>query len=417
MRDLMVFGMVCMLLPMALRHGYAAYLLWGWTAQLVPTIYVYGFMESFRFNFVFAIIAIGMLLLGRVSDKGTYKPTPTMVLLIAFFAHMSVCAALAFEPNPINYTIWENFAKSFTFVMLMPLFVSGRLRLHGMLLMIALGLGFHGTVEGLKVIASGGGHHPEGLLANILSDNNHFAVGMAVSLPIHYYLYQYSEKKLARLGFLTALILTAVTILGTNSRGGFLSMAVVGLWMVMTSRYKFRGLFWVAVAAAAIYNFAPASWVERVDTIQTAGSDGSFMGRVAAWKVSSAIAIGNPVFGGGLHAVQQWWIVQIYENAPSLLGMIEVPPLLYAAAAHSIYFEVLGDTGFVGLFLFLGLLINGLATRVQVVRLTRRHGTQMLWARDMADLLAVALAAYMVGGAAVSLAYFCLLYTSPSPRD
>jgi O-antigen ligase len=135
------------------------------------------------------------------------------------------------------------------------------------------------------------------------------------------------------------------------------------------------------------------------------------MGRVIAWKISSAIALENPVFGGGFHAVQVQAIWDRFKMSPGLLGFLDLPiPEFSAKAAHSIYFEVMGDLGLVGLGLFLFILLRALWSRLAIKRMTAQLGVRYQWARDMADMLMLAVLAYMVGGASVSLGYLEVIY-------
>jgi hypothetical protein len=84
-------------------------------------------------------------------------------------------------------------------------------------------------------------------------------------------------------------------------------------------------------------------------------------------------------------------------------------PSTHARAAHSIYFEILGDHGFVGLLLFLAIMGNAFVTALQIRRITA-HRRDLLWARDMSDALALSCFAFTIGGAGVSLAYFETYY-------
>ena len=100
-----------------------------------------------------------------------------------------------------------------------------------------------------------------------------------------------------------------------------------------------------------------------------------------------------------------------FKAAPGLLGFLNLPiPEFSAKAAHSIYFEVMGDMGFVGLFIFMAILLHALRSRFVIKRQLHSMGPQWLWARDMADMLMLGIIAYMAGGAAVSLAYFEVIY-------
>lgn len=411
MRDLMMLGAMLVFVPLSLANAFIAYLLWGWTAVLSPVYYLYGFMQSVRFNMLFALVAIAMLVFGRLKNPGKFTLNPTTGLLILFALHGSLSAAFAYPHNPFNLEYYTGLMKVMVFCLLMPVFVNSRLRIHAMLIMVILGLGFHGTLEGLKFLASGGGHRVSGIPTTMMGDNNHFAVAMVMSVPIAYYLSHYSKTRLVRFGFFCGMLLAVAAILGTYSRGGFLGLTVVGLGVAMGAPKKWLAVGLVLLGAVTVIAFAPESWFDRIQSIQNAGEDTSFMGRVAAWRISSAIALENPIFGGGFHALQLQSTWNTFKESSGLLGFVDIPHMpLIAKAAHSIYFEVMGDLGFVGLFIFLAVLGNALWTRRQIKRLAKQGGEQLKWAGDLANLLGVSLMAYMVGGAGVSLAYFETMY-------
>ena len=410
MRDLMVASFLVVLVPLAFYRPFVAYLLWGWTALLIPTNYLYGFLAGGRFNFLFAILTLVLVAFGRVKGVA-YEFNRTTGLMLLFMVHVSLSVLFGYPGNPHNAYYYEIFLKAMVYCLLAPLFITSRVRLHAMLLMIALGLGFHGVVIGLKLVSSGGGHIVVGPNGSMLFDRNHLSTALAMALPILYYLYMHSARKWVKLGLLAAFGLTAFTIMGSGSRGGFVALAVTGLWLVKTSRRKFATLFVVASLGIAFYSFAPESWLSRLQTIEHVEEDMSFMGRVIAWKMSSAIALANPLFGGGIHAVQVQYVWDQFLTAQGLLGFISTPiPTFSAKAAHSIYFETMGDLGFVGFLLFLALLLNGLLARREIRTLLAGTGKRHLWAIDMADMLMLSILAYMVGGLNVSLAYLESIY-------
>ena len=83
-----------------------------------------------------------------------------------------------------------------------------------------------------------------------------------------------------------------------------------------------------------------------MQTINSYNSDSSFEGRVQAWRTSFNIAK-ERITGGGFSSVNLDWVAQAYRSPGSLPA---------GKAAHSIYFEVLGDHGYLGLLIFLLLL-------------------------------------------------------------
>ena len=410
MRDLMFALMMLVAVPLAIARPFNAYLLWAWTAMVVPTSYFYGFMADARLNFAFAVLTLLFILLGRVPWK-SYQANRVTWLYLVFLFHGTLAYFFAYPANPNNAVYFEFFVKGMVFCLVMPFFIRQRLHMHAFLIVIVLGLGLHGVLNGLKVLASAGGHNVLGPAGTMLDDRNHLSTALALALPLFYYLFQQSRHRLIRWAFLGGFVVVALAIAGSGSRGGFIALSVVSTWLVVTSRKRWSALALVIILALLFVNLAPEQWFSRLSTIEEAGADESFMGRVIAWKISSAMALSNPVFGGGFHAVQLQGIWDQFKAAPSLLGFLNLPiPEFSAKAAHSIYFEVMGDMGFVGLFIFMAILLHALRSRFVIKRQLHSMGPQWLWARDMADMLMLAILAYMAGGAAVSLAYFEVIY-------
>ena len=410
MRDLMFALMMLVAVPLAIARPFNAYLLWAWTAVVVPTSYFYGFMAGTRLNFLFALLTLLLIFLGRVPWK-SYQANRVTWLYLLFLAHATLVFFVAYPLNPHNEQYYGFLFKGLLFCLLMPFFIRERLHMHALIIVIVLGFGLHGVLNGLKTVASAGGHNVVGPSGTMIADRNHLSTALALALPLIYYLFQQSRHRLIRWGFLGGFVLVALAIAGSGSRGGFIALAVVLGWLVMTSRKRWSALVLVAILALLFFNLAPAEWFNRLSTIEDAGEDASFMGRVIAWKVSSAMALSNPIFGGGFHAVQVQGIWDQFKAAPGLLGFLNLPiPEFSAKAAHSIYFEVMGDMGFVGLFIFMSILLHALRSRFVIKRQLNSMGPQWLWARDMADMLMLGIIAYMAGGAAVSLAYFEVIY-------
>lgn len=410
MRDLMFALMMLLALPMVMARPFNAYLLWAWTAVVVPTSYFYGFMAGARLNFLFAIVTLLFIAFGRVPWK-SYQANRVTWLYLLLLTHATLVYFLAYPGNRFNAEYYEYLVKGLMFCLVMPFFVRERIHMHALIIVIVLGFGLHGVLNGLKSIASAGGHNVEGPAGTMLADRNHLSTALALALPLLYYLFQQSRYKLIRWSFLSGFILVALAIAGSGSRGGFIALSVVSAWLVVTSRKRWNALALLVLMAVMFAGLAPDQWFDRLSTIEEAGADASFMGRVVAWKISSAIALSNPIFGGGFHAVQVQAIWDEFVNAPSLLGFLNLPfPDFSAKAAHSIYFEVMGDMGFVGLFIYLGILLHAIRSRYVIKQQLAAMGSQWVWARDMADMLMLGIVAYMAGGAAVSLAYFEVIY-------
>jgi len=396
------------LVPLAFSHAYVAYLLWCWSGLISVNSYLYGPMAGVPYVLIFALISLVLLFGSKDKHRLKWEPNSTSIVFIFILVHGFLSATFAYSGLDRNWELYTNMVKTLLFCLLMPMLVSNRLRLYALVLVIILALGFHGVLEGLKFIASGGAHLTTGIQK--FGDNNHFAMVLVLVLPLILHAYKYSINKIVRLGCIAAFCVICLAVISTNSRGGLLGLVAVALFLIMHSKRKMLGILSVLFAASIMLVMAPESWTSRMESIKEAEQDSSFMGRVTAWKRASAIAVENPVLGGGYHAGQAPSIYYQFQDTPGILGFIDTPPSYYPAATHSIYFEVLGDLGFLGLFLFLASLIISYINFKKIQALTHDKTIELAWANDLSVALMAALLAFMVCGAALSAAYFEIPY-------
>jgi probable O-glycosylation ligase (exosortase A-associated) len=77
--------------------------------------------------------------------------------------------------------------------------------------------------------------------------------------------------------------------------------------------------------------------------------------------------------------------------------------------SHSIYFQVLGHHGFLGLFLFLLLALMTWRSASWVIKYGRKH-PEYRWAADLCAMIQVSLVGFATTGAFLGVAYFDLYY-------
>ena len=121
------------------------------------------------------------------------------------------------------------------------------------------------------------------------------------------------------------------------------------------------------------------------------------MGRINAWRMAINLAADHPLFGGGF-TIYNKFIFQLYAPVPDDIH-----------AAHSIYFQVLGEHGYVGLALFLLMYLVVWRNGKWVAR-QADNIPELEWATRLVRMLQVSLVGFMVGGAFLSLAYFDVPY-------
>lgn len=407
MRDL-AFGIAfTLMLPIGIVSSYTACLIWVWVAMLSPSDVLSGFLAGFPFNKVAAGMAVIALVVSK--DKKSIYLDATGWLLLLLCASATVSWIGAINPSDGSTDLYQKLLKEALLALALMAVMVNRQRLHLLALTLVISLSFVGVKEGLISVLTAGGHKIIG--SGNIGDNNSLATALLMVVPLGIYLYQYSAVRVVRLGMLASLVLNVITVIMTFSRGGFIGLVLVAGFFIKSSNRKFLSFVLVAFAGLAVVTLAPDTLFNRLNTMENLDNEGSFMGRVVAWKISWLIAMDHPLFGGGPHAVQNTPLWLSYVPKMSSLAWIPTPPpdLTIAHAAHSIYFEVLGDLGFVGLGLFMALLIVPFWNCYRIVRMTRGK-PELLWARDLARMAQMSMAVYVVTAAALSMAYFELLY-------
>jgi probable O-glycosylation ligase (exosortase A-associated) len=162
------------------------------------------------------------------------------------------------------------------------------------------------------------------------------------------------------------------------------------LW-VRSDRKILYGLLGVIAVGGAI-SVMPDSFFDRLHTINNVDSDESFQGRVNAWHVALMYATEHFPFGAGFNGAQTDMVFHHYLPAD------------FIHAAHSIYFEILGDHGWIGLAIYVPILLLALRDAA-IVRRQTRGNPELRWAYDLADMIRIALVSFYFGGAALSMAY------------
>lgn len=406
MRDA-AFGLIfAALLPAIFVSPCMGVLVWVWTALLSPNELLYGFLASVSMNRIVAVTTILVIFFSKEKKDPYLDPLLVLVVLFALVATGSWATSIV--PSDDGDNLYQKVLKELALTFAIITVMITRHRMHLLLLAACAGFGMIGVKEGLIFLLTGGGHKVEGLQS--VGDNNSLATALLMLTPFLYYLSRYSALRFVRLGLLAAMGLCLVTVVATYSRGGFVGLLVLGAFMVKNSRNRVGSLVLVALAGALIWGLAPESWFARLNTIKEADADGSFMGRVNAWKVSTLIALDHPLLGGGLHAVQRFAVWFSYVPRISELDFIPTPPPdTYPRAAHSSYFEVLGDLGFTGLILFVSILGVAFWQCRSIYRMARQHPS-LAWAADLGRMMQISLVVYIVTTAALSMAYFEFFY-------
>ena len=261
-------------------------------------------------------------------------------------------------------------------------------------------LGFYGVKGGLFTIFGGGEYRVRGPEGSFIEGNNEIGLALIMVIPLVRYLQLSSDAWWVRRGMGLSMVLCGAAILGTHSRGAFIGIAIMLILLAAKSPKRVPLLLLIVLAIPAGLAIMPQHWTERMEGIRNYREDGSVMGRFNAWRFGWNIAKARPLIGGGFGVF-----------TPELFGRFAPDPDDFHDS-HSIYFEVLAEHGFVGLFLFLGVMgLTWLGCSWSIKQVHRaRDDPDLLDCRDLARMLQVSVIGYAVSGAFLGLAYFDFYY-------
>jgi probable O-glycosylation ligase (exosortase A-associated) len=390
MRDLVFVFAVLAGIGAGLVSPFAAILVWTWLSVMSPQVETFGFAQTLPLNLVVAIVAIGGLILSR--ERKLPIGDGLIWLSCAFLAWCTFNGFVAVDPD-WSWPYWDRTWKIFALGLLVATAALSRARIHALVWMIVVSLFYYGVKGGVFTLMTGGGGHVYGPASSIIGDNNQLALALLMALPLANYLRSQSANRWVRNLLLLGMGLTVVAILGTYSRGGFIGLAVLCIAGWTKVRRKFAFLVITLMVMVPALMAMPASFYQRLQSIHQYDTDSSFQGRVKAWHVAYDYARDHFPFGAGFYGPQRANVFHLYYPD-------EMPH-----AAHSIYFQVLGEQGFVGLALYLALLGVAFVKSFRLARRLKSQPGQQSYA-ELVGMMQLSLLVFCLSGAALSMAYY-----------
>lgn len=396
LRDLLILALVAWGCVLALRKPWIGIMLWTWLSIMNPHRYAWGWAYEAPVAAMSAVATLAGLLFTRERRDSPFKSSAAAVFF-AFMCWITLSWLLGLDREG-DYPQWNKVMKIDIMVLI------GLVVLHSKKHILALAwvsvgsLMLLGAKGGVFTILSGGSQRVWGPPGSFIEDNNEFGLALIMTIPLLRFLQLQLSHHWARHAMTLGMLLCTASVFGTYSRGAFLAISAMGfLYWLRSKGSKLVSGAAIVATAVVMLSLMPERWTDRMNTIETYEQDGSAQGRLAAWSAAWGSAFHYP-FGIGFNPVRQE-IFDRYSHNPEA----------GARAAHSIYFQVLGNHGFIGLGLFL--LIWAITwwqagwLRKQAAKIPEAR-----WCADLGAMAQVSLFGYLVGGAFLSLSYFDLPY-------
>jgi len=402
MRVLVLILAVLVGLGLTLQYPFVGILLWTWFTVQMPHQEVFGFARTLPLNLIIVVVTLIALAISR--ENKWPQNDVTLWLIVLSLGWMTLASFFAVDPN-WSWQGWDRTWRILVLALAISATAMSRVRIHAIIWVVVVSLFYYGAKGGMFTLMSGGRYIVLGPVSSIIRDNNHLALALLMVLPLANYLRTHTKNWWISAGLVAAMCLTVISVLGSYSRGAYLAMAALVIVAWWRSKNKLLFPIVAAVVIVPTLYFMPQSFYDRVGTIGIAyesftseNEEGeqleeSIAGRLTAWHVATYAAIDHFPFGVGFSGAQLPAVFHSYfPNAQN-------------RAAHSIYFQVLGDQGFIGLGLYIALIVLAFWHCSQIMKAARDR-PELSWAGDLARMIQLSMFAFCVGGAALSMAYY-----------
>lgn len=393
MRDIVITLIVVGSLPLILKRAWIGVLMWVWISVMNPHRLSYGFAYSAPF----AAIIAGTTLLSLLITKDPKKlpMTPVIGALIAFTLWMNITTVFSLWPDD-SLVMLQRVMKTMLMTLVIAMLIKTRKQIDYLVWSLVISIGYYGVKGGIFTVLTGGNNTVWGPEGSYIEGNNEVALAIITIISMMFYLMLISRNKWVRRAMVLSMLLCTFSALGSYSRGALLGMSSMLLFLWLKSPKKLVPAIVLALVIPVAITFMPDKWSDRMNTIETYKSDASAMGRINAWWMAFHLASERPLGGG----------FEIY-NKESFARWAPDPDDIHAA--HSVYFQALGEHGFVGLGLYLLLAFLTWRKGSWIIRKTARLPDYQ-WARHLATMIQVSMVGFGTGGAFLSLLYYDVPY-------
>lgn len=406
MRDFALLVLLCASLPVCFFQPYFGVLMWVWIAYFNPHRFTFGYMYDFPIAAAVAVPTMAGLLLNRRFNRPLLvRENLLLIALWLWFCIVYVNAShepfFAGHMADAKYEL-VRISKILLMTFVIMLVTNSEKRLKWLFLVTSFSFGALALKGAIFGAATGGQFRVFGPPDTFIAENNAFGLALNMSLPFFYFLGRTEKNTLLRralnIGFVAALI----CILLTYSRGGLLGLTAVLAFLAWRSKYRTLGAILLVTCTLVVVSFAPPQWVQRMETLRQEGVDMSAQQRLVSWGTTWNFVQDFPLMGGSFYALPDVAIFQKYQTRPLPGGHLSSGP-------HSIYFQVLGEQGFIGFAIYFGLVACCLLT---LWRLRRRTISipQLQWISVYADIMTGSILGFLVSGAFLGFADFDLYY-------
>jgi probable O-glycosylation ligase (exosortase A-associated) len=412
MLDIALFLTVAIMLAMGIRRPFIWVLAYLYIDILAPQKMSWSLLQSLPISLIAFLLAFAGWMIG--DTKANTQFTVRQGILLALLGWCFMTLQWADFPDSAQAK-WDWVWKALVFGIFLPVTLITRLRIEVATLIMVLTAGAIIISAGMKTVLGGGGY---GDLYLFVNDNSNMyesstlaTVAIAI-IPIILWLAKHSTiypPDWRVKTFAALLIFACLTIpVGTEARTGLVCIAVLGVLMLRDVKKRMLYITGAAVLGLAALPLLPASYYERMSTLGSVQQDQSASTRMQVWGWTLDYVSERPL-GGGFDAYRGnsfTYNLPVVETDGTTTSVEYKEITDGGRAYHSSIFEMLGEQGWPGLFLWLALHAIGLWQMEKIRKRWReRKAAGEQWQAPLASALQFAQIVYLVGATFQGIAF------------
>jgi probable O-glycosylation ligase (exosortase A-associated) len=405
MQALFIFGCWVSLITLGCVAPFVMALAYIWVDLFRPHDVAPALGQLLPFSVTTAVLTIGAYL---VLDR---RDPPRLglltALLVVWAGWITLTTSWALFPASAWWK-WDWAFKTILFTALLPFIFRSRIQMEAALIVILCGIASNVLPFAIKSVLGGGGYgRPFGLIeinGGWGGEGSTLGTYAFACLPLVAYLQRHSLLAPSR-GWLRWVYLAAPGIAAIGAFGTFARAALIAcfVWAALAwwqSRRKLMVAVMMMAAAAAVVPLMGDAWLARISTSFEPGQEESANTRLLVWAWTIDLANRHPA-GAGFNAY--------LGNRIEMRNAYGQEIVQEGRAFHSIYFEVLGEHGWIGLAIFFAIFAVFFLDMRRIRRKVRDR-PDLEWLGDLARALSHGVLIFMAGAAFVGIAFYPLQY-------
>jgi probable O-glycosylation ligase (exosortase A-associated) len=396
LRGLILTAIFVASLPVCFLRPFYGIWLWTIVSFLNPQEYTWSAATAIPWAVLVAVPTLAGMFIFHTQEWGRLRSRETFLIVVlwiwfTFTSLISTHTPLFMHHATDTWFRWNEVSKILLMSLAMVIIVNDFRKLRVLLLTIAGSFGVFVAKTFPFIIASGGQFRVYGPPNSMIADNNDFGLALDMTLPLFFFLAQSETKPWVKRLFGFLFLITIPAILFTYSRGALLGLLILSALMIVRLKQRLPVIAVVVIGLLVGLMFAPEAWRHRMDPTRDDAIDASAKSRIVAWTFAYNLASDYPVTGGGFGTFTQ----ELFSR---------YGPVVDVHAAHSIYFQVLGEHGYTGLLLYLTLAAVCLiaSSRLLSQASARNDVTVGLYA----NMLRFSIVGFLIPGFFLARAYF-----------